>query len=724
MNCNVPFFGPVGRDAQTDDQAAEGAQVGSRPPGDESMASRYRMLYESTPAMLHSIDSQGRLLHVSDIWLATLGYARDEVVGRSVTDFLTPESREYAIQTAIPEFFRIGRCAGIEYQLMCKDGNVIDVSLSSVVQRDAPGRHLVSLTVMEDVTERKRVQRELLAEHERLRVTLDSIGDGVIAVDADGRVDYLNPVAERLTGWTSAAARGVPSEVVLRIVEATTRRRVKSPAMRCLSGGAFTDAGNYTILLGRDCQEYCIENSAAPIRSASGETIGAVLVFRDVSEKIHLHREMTWRATHDRLTGLLNRDEFERRLQLALDGAREGETGDALMYIDLDRFKLVNDAAGHAAGDRLLKHVVGIINRFIRSDDVFARLGGDEFGLVVKDCGIEGAERVAQRICDTLDAFRFQEGAQHFHVGASIGLVQVDKRWPTAAHVLEAADSACYAAKAAGRNRVHAYLATDEVIESHREDMQWVRRLEQALDNGQFALYWQRIHALGLDGGGVHGEVLLRMINDDGKLILPALFFAPAERFQMASRIDRWVVRQVFELLTNRRDRCAHLATVSINLSGQSVGDRDFHRYVQELMETMAIDARKICFEVTETAAIVNLSDATPFFESMRARGVRFALDDFGSGVSSFGYLKSLPVDYLKIDGQFIRDLANDRVDQATVRCIRDVAKITGKKTIAEFVETEAVETLLREMDIDYAQGFLRHRPAPLARIFDALPGS
>jgi diguanylate cyclase (GGDEF)-like protein/PAS domain S-box-containing protein len=720
MNCNAPLFPPVGCATQTDDLAVEGAPVGWRSPDAESMASRYRMLYESTPAMLHSIDSQGRLIHVSDVWLATLGYAREEVVGRPVSDFYTPASREYAMHTVIPELFRVGRCTGIEYQLVCKDGSVIDVSLSAVVQRDAPGHHPVSLTVMEDVTERKRVQRELLAEHERLRVTLDSIGDGVVAVDANGRVDYLNPVAERLTGWTSAAARGVPSEAILRIVDATSRLPVKSPAMRCLSGGAFTDAGDYAILLGRDGREYCIENSAAPIRSASGETIGAVLVFRDVSEKIHLHREMTWRATHDRFTGLLNREEFERRLQLALDGARDGEARHALMYIDLDRFKLVNDAAGHAAGDRLLRHVVGIINRFIRSDDTFARLGGDEFGLLVKDCGIEGAERVAQRICDTLDAFRFQEGQQHFHVGASIGLVPVDKRWPTAAHILEAADSACYAAKAAGRNRVHAYLAMDEVIESHREDMQWVRRLEQALDNGQFALHWQRINALGRDGGGVHGEILLRMIDDDGKLIPPAEFLAPAERFQIASRIDRWVVRKVFGLLTIHRDRCAHLATVSINLSGQSIGDRDFHRYVHDLMETMAFDAHKICFEVTETAAIVNLGDATSFFESMRARGVRFALDDFGSGVSSFGYLKALPVDYLKIDGQFIKGLADDSADQETVRCISAVARITGKKTVAEFVETEAVEGILRDMGIDYSQGFLRHHPVPFEEVFEA----
>jgi diguanylate cyclase (GGDEF)-like protein/PAS domain S-box-containing protein len=685
---------------------------------------RYQLLYEATPAMLHSIDAQGRLVHVSDVWLKTLGYARDEVVGRLVVDFLTPASRAYATETVIPQLFRTGQCQGIEYQAVRKDGTLIDIVVSSVIQHDSSDLHLHSLTVMEDVTERKRVQRELSAQHERLRVTLHSIGDGVITTDAQGRVEYLNPIAERLTGWTNSAARGRPSETIFRIVRDVTRLPVRSPVRVSLSEDRSVGLADHTILISRDCQEYYIEGSAGQIRNAAGETLGVVLVVRDVSGQRRLNDEMKYRATHDALTGLLNRDEFERRLQLALAAAHGGEAEYALMYVDLDRFNLVNDAAGHAAGDQVLKQVAGMVSRLVRKGDACARLGGDEFGLILEHCSIEAAQGIAQVICQGIDAVRFQHGNQRFHIGASIGLVPVDARWPTTASILQAADSACYAAKAAGRNRVHTYFAADEMIEAHRKDMQWVRRLEQALDKGQFALHWQQITALGDDTGGLHGEILLRLVDNDGAMIPPGAFLPSAERFHMASRIDRWVVRELFEWMAEHRAALLHVDTIAINLSGQSIGDRDFHRYVTELIETIAFDRQKLCFEITETAAITNLNDAIGFFESMRKFGVRFALDDFGSGVSSFGYLKSLPVDYLKIDGQFIRDLANDRVDQATVRCIRDVAKITGKKTIAEFVETEAVETLLREMDIDYAQGFLRHRPAPLARIFDALPGS
>jgi diguanylate cyclase (GGDEF)-like protein/PAS domain S-box-containing protein len=685
---------------------------------------RYQLLYEATPAMLHSIDAQGRLVHVSDVWLTTLGYARDEVVGRQVVDFLTPASRTYATATVIPELFRSGQCQGIEYQAVRKDGTLIDIVMSSVIQHNGGDLPLHSLTVMEDVTERKRVQRELAAQLERLRVTLHSIGDGVITTDARGRIEYLNPVAERLTGWTNAAARGRPSETIFRIIRDVTRLPVKSPVRVSLSEDRFVDLADQTILISRSCQEYYIEGSAGPIRNHAGQTLGVVLVVRDVSQQRRLNEEMKYRATHDTLTGLLNRDEFERRLQLTLTAAHAGEAEYALMYVDLDRFNLVNDAAGHAAGDQVLKQVAGMIGRFARKGAVCARLGGDEFGLILEHCSIKAAQDIAQTVCQGIDAVRFQHGDQHFHIGASIGLVPVDARFPTTASILQAADSACYAAKAAGRNRVHTYFADDEMIEAHRKDMQWVHRLEQALDKGQFALHWQQIMPLSDETGGLHGEILLRLINEDGTLIPPGAFLPSAERFYMASRIDRWVVREVFEWMAEHRAALSHVDSVAVNLSGQSIGDRDFHRYVMELIESIAFDHQKLCFEITETAAITNLNDAICFFESMRKYGVRFALDDFGSGVSSFGYLKSLPVDYLKIDGQFIRDLVHDRVDQATVRCIRDVAKITGKKTIAEFVETAAVETLLRELKIDYAQGFLRHHPTPLARLLDALPGS
>jgi diguanylate cyclase (GGDEF)-like protein/PAS domain S-box-containing protein len=673
-------------------------------------ASRYQMLYESTPAMLYSVDSEGFLMYVSDQWLATTGYKRDEVIGRRVGDFLSSTSHT-------SELFRVGSISGIERLLTCKDGSVIDTLISAISAPDAWGRPM-SLSVVQDVTERNRAQAALLAEHEHLRVILDSIGDGVIAMDRDGAVKYLNAVAEKLTGWTNAQARGLRFEEVFRLLDDAAGLRMPD----LLANGGFADSaieGDASPRLrSRDGQEYSIERLASPLRDISGQVIGAVVVFRDVSERVRMHREMLYRATHDTLTGMLNRDEFERRLQDAVAASQRTGARHALMYIDLDQFKVVNDAGGHAAGDRLLKQVVGLIGRVIRRGDTFARLGGDEFGLLVKQDGGCDPHSIAQRICREIDAFRFRDGNLNLHIGASIGLVLLDDRWVTAASGLQAADSACYAAKAAGRNRVHTYVATDEVIESHRGDMQWVRRLEAALDKGQFVLHWQRICPLGDDDGGLHGEVLLRLVGDDGVLIPPGVFLASAERFQMASRIDRWVLREVFNLMTMYKESSAHLDTVSINLSGQSIGDRNFHSYVLDLIDSMAFDTRKICFEITETAVITNLNDANLFFESMRERGVRFALDDFGSGVSSFGYLKALPVDYLKIDGQFIQGLADDPVGQATVRCISEVARITGKKTVAEFVESQVVELMLRDIGIDYTQGFLRHRPAPIHEMF------
>ncbi|WP_322067160.1 EAL domain-containing protein [Burkholderia ubonensis] len=679
----------------------------------------YLTLYESTPAMLHSIDQQGRLIHVSNIWLATLGYERGEVIGRQWTSFLTPESRIYASDIVIPALFRNGHCESIEYQVVRKSGSVIDVLLSAVAQSDECGTAMYSLSVMVDVTERKRVQSELAAQYERLRVTLHSIGDAVITTDALGRIEFMNPAAEQLTGWTSKEARGEPSAKVFHILDALHRQRAENPVETCLTESRLVAEVGDTVLINRNGHDYHVENSAAPIKDATGATLGVVLVFRDVSEQYRISREMTYRATHDKLTNLLNRDEFDRRLQLTLESVLNAQVEHALMFIDLDQFKLVNDAAGHAAGDRLLKQVAEMIQKLIRKHDTFARLGGDEFGLILEHCSIDAAISIAQKICQNIDAFRFQHGTKRFHVGASIGLVPVDQRWTNTANILQAADSACHAAKVAGRNRVHTYFSDDQKIVAHREDMQWVRRIEQALDEGQFVLHWQQIRPLRDHENEIHGEVLIRLRDNDGTLIPPSAFLPSAERFHMISRIDRWVVRNVFEWMAKNRDALAHICSIAINLSGHSIGDRDFHRYVLGLISEITFDHHKLCFEITETAAITNLGDATLFLESMKSCGIRFALDDFGSGVSSFGYLKALPVDYLKIDGQFIRNLTDDPVNQATVRCIHEIANATGKRTVAEFVETECVEQLLREIGIDYAQGFLGHRPAELDEILD-----
>lgn len=430
-----------------------------------------------------------------------------------------------------------------------------------------------------------------------------------------------------------------------------------------------------------------------------------------------LHLEASHRAAHDPLTNLVNRFEFEKHLSRVLDLSRSQGAEHAVMFVDLDRFKIVNDTCGHGAGDQLLRDVVRVIGGCVRSTDTFGRLGGDEFGVILAHCGMHEVARVAEQIRQAVDDFRFESGGRRFHIGASIGWVQVHKNWPSTAAILQAADSACYVAKHSGRNRVHAYEDNDSGVLAQKEETQWALRVEEALDEGRFELHWQRIVSIQprhARHGDVYGEVLLRMIDRDGRRVSPGDFVPVAERFFLASRMDRWVLRAVFEWMVRHEEELHHLTRLSVNLSGQSVGDSAFRADVLSLMDNMPVDFRKICFEVTETSAITNLNESVAFFVELRARGARIALDDFGSGMSSFAYLKTLPADVLKIDGQFMRKLLSDPVDRVSVKSMAQLAKATHMETVAEWVEAEDVEALLRELGVDYAQGYLHHRPEPL----------
>ncbi len=687
------------------------------------LAERLQRLYERTPAMLHSIDARGRLLTVSDAWLQRLGYAREEVIGRPSTDFLTESSRRYAREVVLPTFFVDGRCDRVPYQMETRSGEIVDVLLSGIMERDESGAPARSMAVIEDVTMRLRAERaledernrlaatlrELAESHELLRVTLESIGDAVITTDALGLVRWLNPVAERMTGWKTVDAAGRPLNQVFNVVHEETRQPADSPVTHCLSMGRTVGMARNTLLIARDGSEFGIEDSASPIRDKQGRILGAVLVFHDVTEQRRLSGEMSWRASHDALTGLVNRPEFELRLRHVLESGPERPH--ALLYIDLDQFKLVNDACGHSVGDQLLQQVSKVLADCIRGRDTLARLGGDEFGVILEFCPLDAAQRVAQHICDRMEEYRFVHEGRSFRVGASIGLVPLDGRWVGAASVLQAADTACYAAKEAGRNRVHLWLETDRVVRARQGEMQWANRLTQALDEDRFVLFAQRILPLRpAEGEGLHCELLLRLREPDGTLVTPAAFLPAAERFHLASRIDRWVLRHAIARL-QRVPELGTVSSVAINLSGQSIGDRAFHRFAESAIRGAGFDTSKLCFEITETAAITNLADATVFIEEMRRLGVRIALDDFGAGASSFGYLKVLPVDQIKIDGQFVRDLVDDPLDAAAVRCFQDVARVVGVRTVAEWVERQDVLDRLREIGVDYAQGIMLHAP-------------
>ncbi len=631
-------------------------------------------------------------------------------------NYYTPESR-VIVEAAMQKCIETGAAYDLELTVITAKCRTIWVRAAGEMETHH-GKGIRMFGLFQDITARKAADADRIQQHELIRVTLQSIGDAVITTDAHGAVQWLNPVAARMTGWPIEEARGRPVDQVFQILDEATRKPVSSPVMRALAEGCVVGLPEHTVLLSRDGTEYGIQDSAAPILNDQGHSLGMVLVFHDVSEQRRLAKEVNFRASHDALTGLVNRSEFETRLKHALVTAREEENGHALLFIDLDQFKLVNDACGHSVGDQLLRQVAAIFQNVVRSRDTLARLGGDEFGVILEHCTVIQARRVAAQLCESMEIFRFTHDDQRFRIGASIGLVPLDSRWFDIGSLMQAADASCYAAKEAGRNRVHEWVETDERMKERQWEMQWVNRLEEALDENRFQLYAQRIAPCAAKMPGLSIEILLRLARPDGSVIAPSAFLPAAERFHMASRIDRWVVREVVQWM--RSHPLDGVDSIAVNLSGQSIGDRSFHRYVAELVSSVSFDLRKLCFEITETAAITNMGDAAEFIDSMRSFGIRIALDDFGAGASSFGYLKNLRVDILKIDGQFVRDLLHDRLDYTAVCCFRDVAAVTGLKTVAEFVESEDVLTELRRIGIDFAQGFLIHRPEPLENLFAA----
>ncbi|VAW66581.1 diguanylate cyclase/phosphodiesterase (GGDEF & EAL domains) with PAS/PAC sensor(s) [hydrothermal vent metagenome] len=421
-------------------------------------------------------------------------------------------------------------------------------------------------------------------------------------------------------------------------------------------------------------------------------------------------------AFHDSLTGLLNRAEFEQRLEKLHQSSKEQDLTHALIYLDLDQFKIVNDTSGHAAGDELLRQISSMLEKKIRQNDVIARLGGDEFGILLENCSLKKAELIAQHLCDAIHEYRFAWKNRAFTVGASIGLVVIDASSTDVNSLLSSADMACYAAKDKGRNHIQIYQETDDEFEKRRGEMNWAGRIDNALENKLFCLFQQPIVPLQETTNKQHYELLVRMRDEDGRIIAPAAFIPAAERFQRMQNIDHWVIETAFKYLSQKNPLNEHY--ISINLSGQSLGDESLFDYVNKKIKESSTNPRNICFEITETAAIANFNIAIEFIQKIKALGCTFALDDFGSGLSSFSYLKSLPVDYLKIDGAFIQNITTDPMDKAIVEAINSVAHKAGMKTIAEYVHSKEIKQCLIEMGVDYAQGY--EIGIPKAIIFNA----
>jgi diguanylate cyclase (GGDEF)-like protein/PAS domain S-box-containing protein len=554
----------------------------------------------------------------------------------------------------------------------------------------------------------------LTREKERAEITLYSISDAVITTTRSGHIDFINRAAEELSGLDSTQLHGkeISAAFHLHFDDGET------PLQLPVNAAVHTDTGVQHVPLRGTCvlirhngKKLNVRYNVAPILDRKGIVMGSVIVLHDISDTLALTEKLSYQATHDSLTGLYNRAEFDHRIHLLLNQLQNSRTHTkhALLYMDLDQFKIVNDSCGHIAGDQLLRHISERLQHRLSDMGTLARLGGDEFGVLIENCNRISAHEVADELRKEVENFRFHWQEKTFNLGISIGVVMIDKRSESPDLLLSMADQACYTAKDTGRNKICMYQPNDIEIVRRNRDTQWVSRLRRSLETNSLLISKQAIVPIVSDQTLNHGnmyEILVGLENEEGIRIPAGAFLPAAERYSLMPQMDRWIIKNVLQWLSRNPVQLHHLGTCMINLSGQTLNDDTIASYIIACMEKYAVPAEKICFEITETSAISNLAKTSRLIRSLKAEGCSFALDDFGSGMSSYAYLKHLPVDYIKIDGIFVRDLAKDPIDLALVHSINEIAHILDKKTVAEYVENDDILNKLREIGVDYAQGF------------------
>lgn len=678
---------------------------------------QFRSLAQSANDAIISCDRFGTITFCNPAAKTIFGYS-ENMAGMSI-QALMPERFRAAHQQGFDAYAETGasRVIGKTVELigLRGDGSEFPMDLSLAAWVTSEGQFFTS--VIRDISARKQAEERLFREKELAQVTLSSIADAVITTDAVGRIQFLNPMAAQLSGWEEQEALESPFSEIFKLVSASAREPlgdVIDNALRTQRSFAMSDD---LVLISRDGEESLIQLSAAPIVAREGTINGVVIVCHNVTETRALTARLVHQASHDALTGLHNRAYFEEAISAALHRARNGGQESTLLYLDLDQFKVINDSCSHMAGDELLRQIAKLVAGISRRADTVARLGGDEFGVLLNDCALEDANRIAFGLTSALSDFRFNWHDKLFSVTASIGLVSIDTVSVDQASILSAADTACFLAKDRGRNQIAVFEPENAEIVKRHGEMNWVSRITQGLQEHRFVLFHQRIVSIdGKHDGGEHFELLLRLRGDDGRMVPPMAFIPAAERYNLMPAVDRWVIATFFDYAA-RRHRRHRDDTFAINISGTSINDPSFLSFVMLQFERTEASPRSICFEITETAAIANLTRATEFMTALKQLGCRFSLDDFGSGLSSFGYLKNLPVDYLKIDGSFVKGIVNDRIDRAMVDAINRVGHIIGIKTIAEFVDNEKMLEELSHIGVDFAQGYGVHQPEPLPPI-------
>ncbi|MHB8455095.1 MAG: EAL domain-containing protein [Acidiferrobacterales bacterium] len=682
--------------------------------GQEAMRSseeRFRRLSEAAFEGIF-IHDRGTILDANQTLASMFGCGLDELLGANVLELVHETSHDFVRKSLVHPIDE-----PFEVEAVRKDRSRFSAEVRG--RHMSHGERTLRVVAVRDVSELRRAQLELFEEKERLLVTLESIGEAVITTDINGRIRYINPVAEKLTGWTNAQAYDHALVDVFRIASELTGEYLPDPVRRCLAEDRLITSEEESILHHRENNESAIEHSIAPIRGRDGAVTGTVIVFRDVTQIRRMARQLNYQASHDTLTGLVNRREFEMRLNQAIGTTASEGSVHSLCYLDLDQFKLVNDTCGHIAGDQLLKQVAALLKSRLRGSDVLARLGGDEFGVLLEGCRLDKAREIAEAMRHAVNDMRFVWHSNTFNVSASIGLVPVTAESGGLIEVLSTADAACYVAKDSGRNRVHVWQPDDAALARHHSEMEWAQRVTRAVEGGRLLLYGQLIAPLaGAATRVARYEVLVRMLDESGNAVLPSAFIPAAERYNVMQGVDRWVIRAMLSAAAlNPETPDGDMLQLSVNVSGRSLCDEQFLDFVMREIIESGIAPERLCFEITETAAIANLILAQRFVSMLKGIGCAFALDDFGSGLSSFSYLKNLQVDYLKIDSSFVRDIAHDPIDYAMVESINQLGHVMGIKTVAEYAEDELILEKLRKIGVDYAQGFAIAAPVPLVEL-------
>ena len=685
------------------------------------MKKKYRKLVQSAPYCIHQMDLAGNITSMNDTGLIMLGInSEDEVIDRPIFSLFSKEDREW-----IGEIFTDAKKGKFsEFEYTGKNGKLY---LSSFVPITDTGSQITNImSITQDITERRQSEAKLndanialINSQQKFQDLLTNIPGAVYRCEYDSglTMEYISPMIREISGYSEKDFIHNKKRTYASITHPDDQQIVKDAVMAGVEKHE-PYAINYRIIHKNKEIRWVYEKGQA-LYDSEGNVVYLDGAIFDNTESHELSEQLSYQASHDTLTGLVNRREFEKRLNRILSTSRKDKSEHALLYLDLDQFKLVNDTCGHIAGDELLHQVGILLKNEVRKRDTIARLGGDEFGVLMEHCSLKQAKRVAEKLRKTIDKYRFLWEDKHFNIGVSIGLVTIDETLGDVTDILKRADAACYAAKEQGRNRIHLYHVDDEQLSKLHGEMQWVSQINQALEEDRFSIVYQKIIPL-TKGSNFNKnkfyELFINM-NLNGEIISPGKFLPAAERYGIVPKIDRWMIHSSFDFFVKNRPILDSIYKISINLSGHSLSDDGFLDFVIDCFDKSGMEANKVCFEITETAAIANLARANIFIEKLKAIGCMFALDDFGSALSSFAYLKTLQVDFLKIDGFFVKDINDDPIDYAMVKSINEIGHEMGIQTIAEFVETKQILEKLKDLKVDYAQGYYLGKPEPLFEI-------